>query len=218
LSYPECYPCQWRAGVGRFGIGWARVRSTGRQSSGRREGRCRRRSSAPGRSSLRSGEGQCRFAFMSVSLKSLGIDRLGVEERIALVEEIWDSIAADSAAVPLTTPQRDELDRRLADHASHPNDVVSWDEQRRISSRGGCCGGSRSRATPALSAKTQGHPLCACAAFSVFGVLPPGGIAYRWRRAAYERQMRNHAYDPGQEHLRFCAKTAGGAESGGVAF
>jgi putative addiction module component (TIGR02574 family) len=77
---------------------------------------------------LRSGEGQCRFAFMSVSLKSLGIDRLGVEERIALVEEIWDSIAADSAAAPLTTPQRDELDRRLADHASHPNDVVSWDE------------------------------------------------------------------------------------------
>jgi putative addiction module component (TIGR02574 family) len=65
---------------------------------------------------------------MSVSLKSLGIDRLGVEERIALVEEIWDSIAADSAAVPLTTPQRDELDRRLADHASRPNDVVSWDE------------------------------------------------------------------------------------------
>jgi len=65
---------------------------------------------------------------MSVSLKSLGIDRLGVEERIALVEEIWDSIAADSAAVSLTTPQRDELDRRLADHAAHSNDVLSWDE------------------------------------------------------------------------------------------
>jgi putative addiction module component (TIGR02574 family) len=65
---------------------------------------------------------------MSVSLKSLGIDRLGVEERIALVEEIWESIAADSAAVPLTTPQRDELDRRLADQAAHPNDVLSWDE------------------------------------------------------------------------------------------
>ncbi len=65
---------------------------------------------------------------MSVSLKSLGIDRLGVDERIALVEEIWDSIAAESAAVPLTTPQRDELDRRLADHTAHPNDVLSWDE------------------------------------------------------------------------------------------
>ncbi len=65
---------------------------------------------------------------MAVSLKSLGIDRLGVEERIALVEEIWDSIAADSAAVPLTAPQRDELDRRLADHVANPDDVVSWED------------------------------------------------------------------------------------------
>jgi putative addiction module component (TIGR02574 family) len=70
---------------------------------------------------------------MSVSLKSLGIDRLGVEERIALVEEIWDSIAADSAAVPLTTPQRDELDRRLADHAARRDfeDAAVWYEERR---------------------------------------------------------------------------------------
>jgi putative addiction module component (TIGR02574 family) len=65
---------------------------------------------------------------MAASVKSLGIDRLGVEERIALVEEIWDSIAADSAAIPLTAPQRDELDRRLADHVANPDDVVSWDD------------------------------------------------------------------------------------------
>jgi putative addiction module component (TIGR02574 family) len=65
---------------------------------------------------------------MAASVKSLGIDRLGIEERIALVEEIWDSIAADSAAVPLTTPQRDELDRRLADHIANPEDVVPCDD------------------------------------------------------------------------------------------
>ncbi len=62
---------------------------------------------------------------MSVSLKSLGIERLSVEERLALVEELWDSIAA---ATPLTDAQRAELDRRLADHESHPDDVVSWEE------------------------------------------------------------------------------------------
>ncbi len=33
---------------------------------------------------------------MNASVKSLGIDRLPVEERLALVEEIWDSIAADN--------------------------------------------------------------------------------------------------------------------------
>ena len=62
---------------------------------------------------------------MSVSLKSLGIDRLSVEERLVLVEELWDSIAA---AIPLTNAQHAELDRRLADHEAHPDDVVSWEE------------------------------------------------------------------------------------------
>ena len=65
---------------------------------------------------------------MSVSIKSLGIDRLGIEDRLALVEEIWDSIADDSAAVPLTEAQRAELDRRIADHEANPGDVVSWEE------------------------------------------------------------------------------------------
>lgn len=65
---------------------------------------------------------------MRGSLKSLGIDRLSVEERLALVEELWDSIAEDRAAVPLTGAQRAELDRRLAEHEAHPDDVVSWEE------------------------------------------------------------------------------------------
>ncbi|HEX9810716.1 MAG TPA: addiction module protein [Burkholderiales bacterium] len=65
---------------------------------------------------------------MAVSLKSLGIDRLGVEERLALVEELWDSIAADSAVVPLTEAQRAELDRRIAEHEASPGDVVPWEQ------------------------------------------------------------------------------------------
>jgi putative addiction module component (TIGR02574 family) len=65
---------------------------------------------------------------LSTSLKSLGIDRLSVEERLALVEELWDSIAEDSAAAPLTDAQRIELDRRIAEHEAHPDDVVSWED------------------------------------------------------------------------------------------
>ena len=61
---------------------------------------------------------------MSVSLKSLGIDRLSVDERLALVEELWDSIAVD---LPLTDAQRAELDRRLAEHEANPDDVVLWE-------------------------------------------------------------------------------------------
>ncbi|MGH8688477.1 MAG: addiction module protein [Burkholderiales bacterium] len=61
---------------------------------------------------------------MSASLKTFGIERLSVEERISLVEEIWDSIAE---ATPLTEAQRLELDRRLDNHDANPDDVVSWE-------------------------------------------------------------------------------------------
>jgi putative addiction module component (TIGR02574 family) len=62
---------------------------------------------------------------MSVSIKSLGIERLSVSERLILVEELWDSIAAST---PITDAQRTELDRRLVDHEANPDDVVAWEE------------------------------------------------------------------------------------------
>ena len=65
---------------------------------------------------------------MNASIKSLGIDRLPVEERLALVEQIWDSIAADSAAVPLTQSQRAELQKRLEEDDAHPGDVTPWEQ------------------------------------------------------------------------------------------
>lgn len=64
---------------------------------------------------------------MSVSMQALGIDRLPVAERIALAQEIWDSVAAE---VPpsLSEAQRAELRRRLAEDNANPDDTVSWDE------------------------------------------------------------------------------------------
>lgn len=44
---------------------------------------------------------------------STKLQNLPVEERIRVVEDIWDSITADQKAVPLTTDQKAELDRRL---------------------------------------------------------------------------------------------------------
>lgn len=38
---------------------------------------------------------------------------LPLEERIKLVEDLWDSIAADQQALQLTGEQKIELDRRL---------------------------------------------------------------------------------------------------------
>jgi putative addiction module component (TIGR02574 family) len=39
--------------------------------------------------------------------------KLPIEERIRLVEDLWDSIAADQDLLPLTSEHRAELDRRL---------------------------------------------------------------------------------------------------------
>ena len=41
------------------------------------------------------------------------LSELPVDERIKLVEELWNSIAADQDALPLTKEQKAELDRRL---------------------------------------------------------------------------------------------------------
>lgn len=65
---------------------------------------------------------------MGISAKTLGIDRLNIGERLALVEEIWATICADAQAFPLSDEQREELDRRVADDDSFPEDVLPWDE------------------------------------------------------------------------------------------
>ena len=65
---------------------------------------------------------------MNASIKSLGIDRLPIEDRLALVEEIWDSIATDSAAVPLTEAQRAELQKRIEEDDAHPDDLTPWEQ------------------------------------------------------------------------------------------
>ena len=64
---------------------------------------------------------------MPPTMKELGIDRLSVEDRLALVQEIWDSIAADIERAPLTEAQRQELERRLADSLARPDAVTPWE-------------------------------------------------------------------------------------------
>jgi putative addiction module component (TIGR02574 family) len=53
---------------------------------------------------------------MDAKLKNLPLD-----ERIKLVEDLWDSIAADQDALPVTPEQKAELDRRLDAYAIDKN-------------------------------------------------------------------------------------------------
>jgi putative addiction module component (TIGR02574 family) len=53
---------------------------------------------------------------------------LSIEERISLVQDIWDSIAAEQASTDLTEMQKQELDRRTADYEMNPDNVMTWEE------------------------------------------------------------------------------------------
>jgi len=64
------------------------------------------------------------------------IKKLGVAEKILLVEDIWDSISSEESAIPIPRSHIKELDRRLARHKSTPGKLLSLDELRkRIESR-----------------------------------------------------------------------------------
>ena len=58
------------------------------------------------------------------------IQKLSIDDRIALVEAVWDQIADDAAKLPLTEQQRRLLDVRIADYEAHPDDVVPWSDVR----------------------------------------------------------------------------------------
>ena len=50
--------------------------------------------------------------------------KLSVDERLELIEQIWDTIGAD----PLTEDDLQELDRRLADAEANPGVGRAWPE------------------------------------------------------------------------------------------
>jgi putative addiction module component (TIGR02574 family) len=57
---------------------------------------------------------------------------LPISERIQLVEDIWDSIAEDSAGeLHLTDEEVAELDRRVEEYKKNPSSGVSWEEVRK---------------------------------------------------------------------------------------
>jgi len=55
---------------------------------------------------------------------------LPVQERIRLVELIWDSVAAVPEAVEVSTALKAELEERLREFEANPDAGYSWDEVR----------------------------------------------------------------------------------------
>jgi putative addiction module component (TIGR02574 family) len=63
-----------------------------------------------------------------MSKPALNIDDLNPEERLRMIEELWDSLSEQPGSVPLTDEQRQELDRRLGDFERSGPTGIPWDE------------------------------------------------------------------------------------------
>lgn len=65
---------------------------------------------------------------MAVSAKELGLDRLSVEDKLALIGELWDDLSKENLKSKLTEAQFDEVERRAQDCDAHPEKLVPWEE------------------------------------------------------------------------------------------
>jgi putative addiction module component (TIGR02574 family) len=57
----------------------------------------------------------------------IDINKLSAEERLDLIEELWDSLSADPSKIPLTDAQARELDRRLAEMDQDESLGIPWE-------------------------------------------------------------------------------------------
>jgi len=64
---------------------------------------------------------------MSSLLNALGIDRMSVDDRLKLVQEIWDSLDSEADRLPLTEAQARELDRRISILDADSEAVTPWE-------------------------------------------------------------------------------------------
>ena len=57
----------------------------------------------------------------------IDVTQLSPEERLNLIEELWDSLTAEQANIPLTESQAAEIDRRLADMDQDTTLGIPWE-------------------------------------------------------------------------------------------
>ena len=58
----------------------------------------------------------------------IDIAALSLEERLQLLEELWDSLCETPETLPLTDAQREELDRRIDDLKREGPTGIPWEE------------------------------------------------------------------------------------------
>lgn len=73
---------------------------------------------------------------MEMNTNFTSVFDLSPTEKLQLVEDLWDDLAASPEVVPIFEWQKQELARRKANLMSNPASGLSWEEvKRRIRSR-----------------------------------------------------------------------------------
>ena len=73
-----------------------------------------------------------------MSPNTVSVFDLSPAEKLQLVEDLWDDLAARPAEVPVHDWQKEELARRKANLMNSPSSTLSWDEvKQRVRSRYG---------------------------------------------------------------------------------
>jgi putative addiction module component (TIGR02574 family) len=62
--------------------------------------------------------------------------RMSTPDKLRLIEDLWNSIAAEPDQVPVPDELKEELDRRHEEFVRDPNSAVSWEEAKERIRRG----------------------------------------------------------------------------------
>ena len=56
------------------------------------------------------------------------VSRLGLSEKLLLVEDIWDSIAASNSEIPMPMWQKRELDKKYEEYKEGKLELHDWED------------------------------------------------------------------------------------------
>lgn len=56
------------------------------------------------------------------------VGKLGLSEKLLLVEDIWDSISVSNLKIPMSVWQKRELDRRYKEYKEGKLELHDWDD------------------------------------------------------------------------------------------
>jgi putative addiction module component (TIGR02574 family) len=66
-----------------------------------------------------------------MNIKDTSIFDLSPSEKLQLVEDLWDDLAANPSEIPVYEWQKEELERRKANLMNKPASALSWIEVKR---------------------------------------------------------------------------------------